>query len=146
MKNTIDLLFLILSTKIKNISNFIFKFFLVERKKTVKNYEIIILLNPHFYTQSKILIEKCTQIIEKKKGTIARIENWGLKNLTYRIKKHTKAIYILLNIVCTKETLDLIKNEIKFNDTIIRSLITKTKTLMNEPSSMANINHDKNFN
>ena len=38
-------------------------------------------------TQIKQLEDKYTKIIENNNGSIVKLENWGLMNLTYLIKK-----------------------------------------------------------
>jgi small subunit ribosomal protein S6 len=48
--------------------------------------------------QVDALVEQFKGIIEQGGGTVAKVENWGLKSLTYRIRKNRKAHFTLLNI------------------------------------------------
>ena len=48
--------------------------------------------------QAEALNEDLTRPIEEQGGHIAKIEYWGLRNLTYRIKKNRKGHYSLLAI------------------------------------------------
>ena len=45
-------------------------------------------------TQLKQIEEKYSKIIEKHKGNVVKLENWGLMNLSYLIKKNKKGSYI----------------------------------------------------
>ncbi len=48
--------------------------------------------------QAEALNEQIKALIEEGGGHIAKIEYWGLRNLTYRIKKNRKGHYSLLAI------------------------------------------------
>ena len=50
--------------------------------------------------QVDALVEHYKGVIETNGGTVGRVENWGLKSLTYRIKKNRKAYYTLMDIDC----------------------------------------------
>ena len=51
-------------------------------------------------TQIKQLQEKYSKIVEKNEGDIVKLENWGLMNLSYLIKKNKKGNYIHFKIAC----------------------------------------------
>ena len=44
------------------------------------------------------LNEAFSTILTENGGSVAKTEYWGLRNLTYRIKKNRKGHYVLLNI------------------------------------------------
>ena len=48
--------------------------------------------------QVEQLVEQLRGILETNGGKIGKVENWGLKTLTFRIKKNRKAYYTLMNI------------------------------------------------
>ncbi len=91
----------------------------------MKNYEIMILVYPDQNERLQNLIKKYQSLIEKENGKINSIEDLGKKQLAYQINKLHKAHYILLNIDCNKNILNELSLSIKFNDSIIRSLILK---------------------
>ena len=51
-------------------------------------------------SQIKQIQEKYSGIIEKNEGNIVKLENWGLRNLAYLIKKNKKGTYIHFKITC----------------------------------------------
>ena len=49
-------------------------------------------------SEIKLLTEKYSKIVEKNDGEIVKVENWGLLNLSYIIKKNKKGSYIHFKI------------------------------------------------
>jgi len=63
-------------------------------------------------SQLKQLEEKYSKIVEKNQGDIVKLENWGLMNLSYLIKKNKKGNYIHFKIKANGKILsELEKNE-----------------------------------
>ena len=65
--------------------------------------------------QLKQLQEKYSKIVEKNDGDIVKLENWGLMNLSYLIKKNKKGNYIHFKIKANGKTiseLEKTENEI----------------------------------
>ena len=77
--------------------------------------------------QLKQLQEKYSNIIEKNEGNIVKLENWGLMNLSYLIKKNRKGNYIHFKIKAdSKIILELEKKE-KIDKNLLRYLTVKVK-------------------
>ena len=70
-------------------------------------------------SQLKQIQEKYSNIVEKNKGSIIKLENWGLMNLSYLIKKNKKGNYIHFKI---EGNGDLIK-ELEKNERIDKNLL-----------------------
>ena len=78
-------------------------------------------------SQLKQIEEKYSKIIEKNKGNIVKLENWGLMNLSYIIKKNKKGNYIHFKIKGDgKIVSELEKNE-KIDKNLLRHLTVKVK-------------------
>ena len=77
--------------------------------------------------QIKQLQEKYSKIVEKNEGSIVKLENWGLMNLSYLIKKNKKGNYIHFKIKAGGKTIaELEKNE-KLDKNLLRYLTVKVK-------------------
>ena len=72
---------------------------------------------------------KYNDIINNFSGKVVKIENWGLLNLSRKIKKYNKGFYIHYKFEGNKETLNEINKKIKIDGSIIRHLIVKYKNL-----------------
>lgn len=101
----------------------------------MRHYEIIIMVHPDQSEQVPAMIERYKANLLKNGSTIHREEDWGRRQLAYPIQDVHKAHYILWNIECNQESLDELKLAFKFNDAIIRHLITAQKQAITTESA-----------
>ncbi len=73
--------------------------------------------------------EKYNLLINNSSGKVIKIEDWGLLNLSKRIKKYKKGFYIHYKFEGNSSTLSEIKKKIKIDRSIIRHLVVKYKKL-----------------
>ncbi|VFP78380.1 30S ribosomal protein S6 [Buchnera aphidicola (Cinara cuneomaculata)] len=89
----------------------------------MRHYEIILMVHPDKSEKISNIIEFYSNKIRSKQGIIHRLEDWGLRPLSYMIKKVKKAHYILINIEVSIACIKYLENNFKFNLNIIRYLI-----------------------
>ncbi len=77
----------------------------------------------------KSLRDKYNEIINKSSGKVIKIEEWGLLNLSNKIKNYKKAFYIHYKFEGNKDTLQEIEKKVKVDSSIIRYLTVKYKKL-----------------
>ncbi len=102
----------------------------------MRHYEIIIIVHPNQSVQMPEILKKYQDIVSEGGGIVHRLEDWGRKHLAYSIHKVYKAHYALFNIECSKEVLDKLSHNFRFNDIILRNLIIKRKKKITEDSVM----------
>ena len=102
----------------------------------MRHYEIVIMVHPDQSEQVPGMVERYVGIIEKAGGKITRKEDWGRRQLAYPIEKLHKAHYVLLNADTDQKVVDELSNLFRYNDAVIRCLITRTKEAVTEPSPM----------
>ena len=102
----------------------------------MRHYEIVIMVHPDQSEQVPGMVERYVGIIEKAGGKITRKEDWGRRQLAYPIEKLHKAHYVLLNADTDQKVIDELSNLFRYNDAVIRCLITRTKEAVTEPSPM----------
>ena len=102
----------------------------------LRHYEIVFLTHPDQSEQVPALLERYETIIKKDEGKIHRLEDWGRRQLAYPINDLHKAHYILMNIECSKEALAELNNLMKFNDSILRTLVLAKKTAITGQSAL----------
>ena len=78
-------------------------------------------------SQIKKLIEKYENIITSNQGKILKTENWGLRNLSYEIKKNKKGIYYHIKFEGLGETIQKLEENENIDESIIRFLTIKVK-------------------
>jgi len=103
----------------------------------MKHYEVVFMAHPDQADQLEGMLEKYRTIIESKGGKIYRLEDWGRRQLAYPIAKLHKAQYVLMNIECGVEELNELKTAFRYNDAILRNLVTNMPKAVTETSLMA---------
>jgi small subunit ribosomal protein S6 len=80
---------------------------------------------------------KIEEIVKKSSGKICKVEDWGLRNLAYPIKKNNKGYYRNLYLEGDNKTIKAIEEFEKFNDKVIKYLSMKIQNLPKEDSELA---------
>ena len=79
--------------------------------------------------QIKNLLEKYTQIINKNQGKIVKKEEWGLRNLSYEIKKNKKGFYFHFKLEGVGKTIEELEKAENIDDMLLRCLTIKVKNI-----------------
>ena len=77
--------------------------------------------------QLKQLQEKYSKIIENNEGDVVKLENWGLMNLSYLIKKNKKGNYIHFKLKGSGKTISELEKNEKLDKSLLRYLTVKVK-------------------
>tara|TARA_B100001059_G_scaffold223558_1_gene248639 strand:- start:140 stop:526 length:387 start_codon:yes stop_codon:yes gene_type:complete len=107
-------------------------------------YESVILgrqdLTP---SQFEELVDGFIKIIESFKGVIKKRENWGLRNLAYKINKNRKGHYFMINIDSTSDAIIEYERLMRLNEDIIRFLTIRINSVDEKPSPLMNNKSDR---
>ena len=79
--------------------------------------------------QAEALNEEMKALIEGLGGHIAKIEYWGLGNLTYRIKKNRKGHYSLLAIDAPADAVKEMERQLSINEDVLRYMTIRMEEL-----------------
>ena len=82
------------------------------------------------------LVELYKGVIEANGGKVGRIENWGLRTLTYRIRKNRKAYYTLMNIDAPAAAIAEVERQMRINEDILRYMTVRVHELEEGQSAM----------
>ena len=77
--------------------------------------------------QANILISKYEDIINKNSGKVVRIEQWGLKNLSYVVKNNKKGFYFHIKLEGIGETIKELEKAENIDEVLIRYLTVRVK-------------------
>ncbi len=102
----------------------------------MRHYEIVFLVHPDQSEQVPGMLERYQGMIQKNGGKIHRTEDWGRRQLAYPINKIHKAHYLLMNVECSQEELNELRDAFRFNDAVLRHLILQCEQAITEPSIM----------
>ena len=78
-------------------------------------------------SQVKQVQEKYSKIVEKNDGDVVKLENWGLINLSYLIKKNKKGNYIHFKIKADGKIISELEKNEKIDNILLRYLTVKVK-------------------
>ena len=79
--------------------------------------------------QAEALNDTLKGLIEEGGGNVAKIEYWGLRNLTYRIKKNRKGHYSLLALDAPAPAVQEMERQLSLNEDVLRYLTIKVEDL-----------------
>ena len=86
--------------------------------------------------QVDALVEQYKGVIEAHGGKVGRVENWGLKSLTYRIKKNRKAHYALMDIDAPAAAIHEMERQMRINEDVLRYMTIAVEAHEEGPSAI----------
>jgi small subunit ribosomal protein S6 len=75
-------------------------------------------------------------VIEQMGGKVAKIEQWGVKTLSYRLRKNRKAHFVLMNVEATSAALNEIERQERLNEDVLRYITVRVEEHEEGPSAM----------
>jgi small subunit ribosomal protein S6 len=98
-------------------------------------YEHVLIARPEISPQQvDALVEDITKTVKELGGVVGKTEYWGLRNLTYRIRKNRKGHYALLNLDCPPTAVHELERRLKINEDVMRFKTIRVEELDEEPS------------
>jgi small subunit ribosomal protein S6 len=82
------------------------------------------------------LVDSFRSIIEQNGGSIAKTEYWGVRSLTFRIKKNRKAHFELINIDAPPAAVAELERQMRLSTDVIRFLTVRVDEHEAGPSAM----------
>jgi small subunit ribosomal protein S6 len=84
--------------------------------------------------QVDALADAFTQLITEQGGEVKKRENWGLRNLAYRMNKNRKGHYVLFNIDAPAPAIAELERTMRINEDVLRYLTIRVDELEEGPS------------
>jgi small subunit ribosomal protein S6 len=86
--------------------------------------------------QVEELTSQLTGVIEQLGGKVTKLEQWGVKSLSYRIRKNRKAHFTFLNVEAPPAALSEIERQERLNEDVLRYLTIRVEEHEEGPSAM----------
>ncbi len=93
--------------------------------------------------QVDALVEQYKGVITAGGGKVEKVENWGVKSLTYRIKKNRKAHFTLLNIAAPAGAVKEMERQMSISEDVIRFMTIAVEELEAGPSAQMRRREDR---
>ncbi len=88
-------------------------------------YETLFVVHPEKGPRMKEFIERFKKVIEGQDGTVTNVDEWGARDLAYRIEKLARGFYTLLRYRATGKAVDELERNIRLTDGILRYLTVR---------------------
>jgi small subunit ribosomal protein S6 len=100
-------------------------------------YEHVFLTRQDASTQQvEELTAQFKGVIEQMGGKIAKTEQWGVKTLSYRMRKNRKAHFTLMNVDAPPAAMSEVERQQRINEDVLRNLTIRVEEHEAEPSAM----------
>jgi len=86
--------------------------------------------------QAEALADGFAQLIAEQGGEVKKRENWGLRNLAYRMNKNRKGHYVLFNIEAPAAAIAELERTMRINEDVVRYLTLRVDQLDEGPSAI----------
>ncbi len=86
--------------------------------------------------QVEALTETFATLVAENGGKVEKREYWGLRNLSYRIKKNRKGHYILFNLDAPPAAVNELERNMRINEDVLRYLTVRVDALEAGPSAV----------
>ena len=86
--------------------------------------------------QVDIMTEEFTKLVSDNGGEVAKTEYWGVRSLTYRIKKCRKGHYVLMNLDASPDSILALERQMRLHEDVVRYMTVRVEELEEGPSVM----------
>ncbi len=94
-------------------------------------------------TQVDALLEQYTNVLTAGGAKIEKVENWGIKSLTFRMNKNRKAYFTFLNISGPHAAIAEMERQMSISEDVIRYMTIAVEELEEGPSAMMRRRDDR---
>lgn len=88
-------------------------------------YETLFILHPEKGPRVKEFIEKFKKVIEAQDGAVSQVDEWGLRDLAYRIEKQGKGFYTLMQYRSSGRGVEELERNLRLTDGVLRYLTVR---------------------
>jgi small subunit ribosomal protein S6 len=86
--------------------------------------------------QVEELTAQLSGVIEQLGGKVTKLEQWGVKSLSYRVRKNRKAHFTFMNVDAPSAALAEIERQERLNEDVLRYLTIRVEEHEEGPSAM----------
>ena len=105
----------------------------------MKNIEAVLLLSSEVSSKSRSdCLDNFTKIIIDNSGKILDSEDWGLRDLSYKINNFSKAFYSFYQIEIEGDKIENIKRNLNQDEKYVRHLFVKVEKHQELPTKLNN--------
>ena len=87
----------------------------------MRRYEVMIILDAGLEEDAiRAIVDRATQIVTNRGGTVEKVERWGKRRFAYEIKHKSEGYYAVFNLVAEPGALDDFERSLRLADDVVR--------------------------
>ena len=97
-----------------------------KRRIPKRKFETLLLLSPELSADNREgIINALTAIIEREKGVMVEVDNWGMRDLAYPVRKLMRGYYVRLVYNAPAELIAELERNVRITDGIFKFVTVK---------------------
>ena len=105
----------------------------------MNNFEVVVLLSPEISSNVRgSCLDNLIKLINENSGKIINNEDWGLRDLSYKIDQYSKAFYNFYQIEIEGDKIESIKKTLNQDENFIRHLFVRVEKHQELPTKLNN--------
>lgn len=100
-------------------------------------YEQTVIARPDLSAQqAQALADTFGQLLDEQGGKVAKTEYWGLRNLSYRVRKNRKGHYLHMNVEAPAAAVAELERVQRISEDVLRYLTVRVEKFEEGPSAV----------
>ena len=92
----------------------------------MRKFETLLLLSPELSAESREgIVSALTGVIEREKGAMLTVDNWGMRDLAYPVRKLMRGFYVRLEYQGPAQIVAELERNIRITDGIFKFVTVK---------------------
>ncbi|MDR2574458.1 MAG: 30S ribosomal protein S6 [Desulfovibrio sp.] len=92
----------------------------------MRKFETLLLLSPELSAEHReTLVSALTGVIEREGGVVVEVDNWGMRDLAYPVRKQMRGFYIRLEYQAEAALVAELERNIRISDGIFKFITVK---------------------
>ena len=92
----------------------------------MRKFETLLLLSPELSAENREgIVNTLTAVIEREKGAMEEVDNWGMRDLAYPVRKLMRGYYVRLVYQAPAELIVELERNIRITDGIFKFVTVK---------------------
>ena len=92
----------------------------------MRKFETLLLLSPELSAENREgIVNTLTAVIEREKGAMEEVDNWGMRDLAYPVRKLMRGYYVRLVYQSPATLVAELERNIRMNDGVFKFVTVK---------------------
>ncbi|MDR1776635.1 MAG: 30S ribosomal protein S6 [Desulfovibrio sp.] len=92
----------------------------------MRKFETLLLLSPELSAETReTLVAALTGVIEREGGVLAEVDNWGMRDLAYPVRKQMRGFYVRLEYQAPPALIVELERNIRISDGVFKFITVK---------------------